>query len=139
MNVRRLLVGPGRSALRVGLPVVVAVGVVTAVSTASFLASNSGGGVYFALDALAVAAAASAVYAARYRAFVVCLAIGVAAVAGSQVGFHALHGDEAVLSVLARFVRDLEPVTFGVVFGAVGAAVGGVVGRALRFRRRIVA
>lgn len=137
MSFRRLLIGPGRSVLHVGFPVVFAVAVLTAASTASILASNSGGGVYFPLDALAVAAAASAVYAARYRAVVVCLAIGVAAFAGSQVGFHAVNGDEAVLLVLARFVRDLEAATFGVIFGAVGAAVGGVVGGALRFYREM--
>lgn len=135
MNPRNLLIGPGRSALCVGLPVVVAVAAVTTASTAWILASNSGGGVYWPLDAAVVAVVASAAYATRYRAAVVCLAIGVAAFAGSQVGFHAVNGDEAVLSVLARFARDLEAATFGVVFGAVGAAVGGVAGRALRFRR----
>lgn len=133
-RLRRLLVGPGRTALRVGLPAVVAVAVVTAASTTLVLRSHSGG-LYWPLDAMLVGVAASAVYAVRYRAAVVCVALGVAAFVGSDVGFHAIHGDEAAVATLARFVRHPEAVAFGVGFGAVGAAVGGVAGRVRRVRR----
>lgn len=134
-RLRRLLVGPRSTALRLGVPAAAAAFVVAAVSTYLYLQSSNPG-VYFPLDTVVVAVVASAVYAARYRALVVCVAVGVAAFAGSQVGFHALHGDEAVLGVLARFVRDGEAAAFGVVFGAFGAFVGGVVGHAYRVRRR---
>ena len=133
---QRLLVGPRRTALRVGVPSVLLVAVVTAVSTALILDSNSGGGVFFPLDAVLVAVVASTLYAARYRAAVVCVAIGVAALAGSSVGFHSLNGDEAVLRTLARFVADAEPVAIGALFGAVGGAVGGVFGYGYRAWRQ---
>lgn len=128
MDVRRLLVGPDRTALHVGLPVILGTFVLTAASTTLVLRGNSGGGVFFPLDALAIGVVASGVYAARYRAVVVCAIVGVAAFAGSYVGFHAVHGDEAVLRVLARFASDLEPVTIGAVLGAVGAGAGSVLG-----------
>lgn len=135
MDVRRLLVGPRDTALRVGGPVVVTAFAVAAVSAVVYLEVNEPG-VYFPLDAAVVALAASAVYAARYRAVVVCVAVGVAAFAGSTVGFHVLHGDGAFLATLARFVAEPEGVAIGAVVGVVGAAVGGAVGRAVRFRRR---
>ena len=138
MNVRRLLVGPRRSALRVGLPVVVTVFVVAAVSTVVYLDANKPG-VYFPVDAAFVAVVASALYAVRYRAFAVCVAIGVAAFAGSTVGFHVLASDGALLATLARFATEFEAAAIGGIFGALGAAAGGAVGRALRFRRRPVA
>lgn len=134
-SLRRLLVGPGRTALRVGVPTVVAAGVVTAATTAWFLGSQSGG-VYWPLDAAAVGVVASAAYATRYRAAVVCLAIGAAAFVGSDVGFHALNGNERVLGVLARAAGRPDILGAGAVFGAVGAAVGGVVGRVLDVRRQ---
>jgi hypothetical protein len=136
---QRLLVGPRQTALRVGVPSTIAVAVVTALSTALILESSTGGGVYFPVDAVLVAVAASTLYAARYRAFVVCTAIGVAALAGSTVGFHALHGDEALLGVLARLLREGEAMAIGAVFGAFGAVVGGVLGYAYRAWRQRVA
>lgn len=128
MDPRRLLVGPDRTALHVGLPVFLGTFVLTAASTTLILRGNSGGGVFFPLDALAIGVAVSAIYAARYRAVVVCIAIGIAAFAGSTVGFHAVHGDDAVLQVLARFASDMEPVSIGAVVGAVGGGAGSVLG-----------
>ncbi|WP_336036331.1 hypothetical protein [Halobacterium yunchengense] len=136
MALQRLLVGPDRTALRRGVPAVVLAGVLTAASTAVVLTSNSGGGVYFPLDAVAVGVGGAALYAARYRALAVCLAVGVAAFAGSYVGFHAVAGDEAVLGVLARFARDAEGAALGALAGGVGGAAGSAVGRALAVRRQ---
>ncbi|WP_232687213.1 hypothetical protein [Halobacterium zhouii] len=138
MNVRRLLVGPRRSALRVGIPVVATVFVVGAVSTVVYLDANEPG-VYFPVDAAFAAVVASTLYAIRYHAFAVCVAIGVAAFAGSAVGFHVLGSDGALLTTLARFATDLEAATIGGIFGVLGAAAGGAVGRVLRFRRRTTA
>ncbi|MFB6268892.1 MAG: hypothetical protein ABEH83_03050 [Halobacterium sp.] len=137
-RLRRLLVGPRLTALRAGVPAAAAAFVVAAASTTLYLATSEPG-VYFPLDTVVVAVVASAVYAARYRALAVCVGIGVAAFAGSQVGFHAVHGDEAVFRVLARFARQPEPVALGAVFGAVGGVVGGLLGHAHRVRRRRVA
>lgn len=133
---QRLLVGPRRTALRVGAPAVVTVATATAISTTLILDSNSGGGVFFPLHAVLLAVVASTLYAARYRASLVCVAIGVAALAGSSVGFHALHGDEAVLVALVHFFGDSEPVVIGALFGAVGGAVGGVLGYGYRVWRQ---
>ncbi|MXR21938.1 hypothetical protein [Halobacterium bonnevillei] len=135
-TLRRLLVGPRRTALRVGIPVVVAAAIATAVSTALFLASTSRGGVYFPLDAAAIAVVASTLYAARYRAAVVCVAIGVASLAGSMIGFHVLHGQDPVLRTLVDFATDTEPVAIGAFFGVLGACAGGVIGYGYRVWRR---
>lgn len=135
MDLRRLLVGPPGTALRAGVPVVLASFAAAALTTSLILASNAGGGVYWPLDAALVALVASAAYAARYRAAVVCLAVGAAAFVGSDVGFHALHGNDAVLGTLRRLAGRPDVLGAGALFGAVGGVVGGVVGYAVRLRR----
>lgn len=128
MDLRRLLVGPRRTALRAGIPMVLASFAAAAFTTTLILSSGSGGGVYWPFDAVLVALVASAVYAARYRAAVVCLAIGTAAFVGSDVGFHALHGSDAVLGTLVRLAGRTDVLGLGALFGAVGSVVGAVVG-----------
>ncbi len=132
MDPRRLLVGPRHTALSAGVPVAIASFAAAALSTTLILSRASGGGVYFPFDMALVALAASAGYAARYRAAVVCLAVGAAASAGSYVGFHAIHGDETVVAVLARIAGRTDVLGAGLVFGAVGGVVGLVVGYVVR-------
>jgi|GEM_PF-1550976 len=135
MDLRGPLVGPPGTPLRVGVPVVLASFAAAALSTTLILSGAESGGVYFPFDMALVALVASAGYAARYRAAVVCLVIGAAASAGSYVGFHALHGDETVLGVLVRIAGRADVLGAGLVFGAAGVIAGFVAGYAVRFRR----
>jgi len=128
VNLRSLLFGPDETPVTRGIPVVLASAAVCALLMAWTLSGQSGG-VIFPLWAVAVGLAVGLGYAYRYDALAVCVLVGVAAFAGSDLGFHAIHGGEPVVGTLADFASDPEPSALGVLFGGVGGVAGAVARR----------
>ncbi|MFC3477331.1 hypothetical protein [Halobacterium litoreum] len=134
MTLHSLLFGPDETPVTRGLPAVLASAAGCALLMAWTLSGQSGG-VVFPLWAVAVGLAGGFGYAYRYDALVVCVAVGVAAFAGSDLGFHAIHGGEPVVGTLVDFASDPEPSALGALFGGAGGVAGAAARRVVSLVR----